>query len=142
MRADLVHRHLAQPCAKRSLTLTLKARQLANHDHEDLLSQVFGLDPQTGHPAQPPADEWQIDALQTAPVGSVRPGSLEPVKQTDGRWSHRRPGLRLNASLGVTANATVQRSGSVARPPYYKYERPIHEPLIFRILAILVLDIT
>ena len=92
MGADLVHRHLPQPRPKRSLPLALKARELTNHDHEDLLRQVVGLNAQSGNSAQPSADQRQVDALQPVPVGGVRPGRLEPIEQADGGWGHGRVG--------------------------------------------------
>ena len=85
---DLVHRDLPEPGPERPLPLPVEPGDLAEHDHENLLSQVGGLIPEPGNATEPALDQRQIDPLQPVPVGGVRPGHLEPIEQAEGGRVH------------------------------------------------------
>ena len=88
---DAIDRYLSQPGTKGTIAAVLERRQLTEKDDEDFLTQVLDLVAESRNPPQPAANQRQVDVLQPAPLGGVRLGRAEAVKQAKGGCVHEGP---------------------------------------------------
>jgi len=88
VRAHPVDHDLPQPRSERTFAPAFESGNLANEDDQHLLRQVSRFVAQAGNPAEPLADQRQVDHLQATPVRFVRAFAPEPFEQADGRCFH------------------------------------------------------